>query len=31
MRYFALAMDRMLGPDIEGGLKNLKTLAEAAR
>ena len=31
MRYFALAMDRMLGPDFEGGLKNLKALAEAAR
>lgn len=31
MRYFALAMDRMLGPDFEGGLKNLKTLAEATR
>lgn len=28
MRYFALAMDRMLGPDFEGGLKNLKELAE---
>jgi len=27
-RYFALAMDRMLGPDFEGGLKNLKELAE---
>ncbi len=28
MRYFALLMDRMLGPDFEGGLKNLKALAE---
>lgn len=28
MHYFALMMDRMLGPDFEGGLKNLKTLAE---
>lgn len=28
MRYFALIMDRMLGPDFEGGLKNLKALAE---
>ena len=28
MRYFALVMDRMLGPDFEGGLKNLKELAE---
>ncbi len=28
MRYFALAMDRMLGPDFEGGLKNLKEMAE---
>ena len=31
MRYFVLAMDRMLGADFEGGLKNLKALAEAAR
>ena len=28
MRYFAVVMDRMLGPDFEGGLKNLKELAE---
>ncbi len=28
MRYFALVMDRMLGPDFEGGLKNLKEMAE---
>ena len=28
MRYFAVIMDRMLGPDFEGGLKNLKALAE---
>jgi len=27
-RYFAILMDRMLGPDFEGGLKNLKELAE---
>jgi Polyketide cyclase / dehydrase and lipid transport len=27
-RYFALMMDRMLGADFEGGLKNLKVLAE---
>lgn len=26
--YFALCMDRMVGPDFEAGLKNLKTLAE---
>ena len=28
MHYFAMLMDRMLGPDFEAGLKNLKTLAE---
>jgi uncharacterized protein YndB with AHSA1/START domain len=28
MRWLALAMDRMVGPDFEGGLANLKTLAE---
>ncbi len=28
MRYFALVMDRMLGPDFEGSLTNLKQLAE---
>jgi uncharacterized protein YndB with AHSA1/START domain len=28
MRWMALAMDRMVGPDFEGGLANLKTLAE---
>lgn len=28
MRYFALMMDRMVGPDFEGGLKNLKEIAE---
>ena len=28
MRYVALMMDRLVGPDIEGGLKNLKELAE---
>lgn len=28
MRYFAVNMDRLLGPDLEGGLKNLKALAE---
>ena len=28
MRYFALVMDRMLGPDFEAGLANLKQLAE---
>ena len=27
-RYVAIVMDRMLGPDFEGGLKNLKELAE---
>ncbi|HEX4858715.1 MAG TPA: SRPBCC family protein [Usitatibacteraceae bacterium] len=27
-RYFAALMDRMLGPDFEGGLANLKSLAE---
>ena len=26
--YFALCMDRMIGPDFEAGLKNLKALAE---
>lgn len=26
--YFALCMDRMIGPDFEAGLANLKTLAE---
>ena len=31
MRYFAIAMDRMIGPDFEGGLNNLKALAEATR
>lgn len=31
MRYFAVIMDRMLGPDLEGGLKNLKALAETPR
>ena len=28
MRYVAIIMDRLLGPDMEGGLKNLKELAE---
>jgi uncharacterized membrane protein len=28
MHYFALAMDRMIGPDFEAGLKNLKEIAE---
>lgn len=28
MRWMGLAMDRMVGPDFEGGLANLKTLAE---
>ena len=28
MRYFALVMDRMIGPDFEAGLKNLKEIAE---
>ena len=28
MRYFAALMDRMVGPDLEGGLANLKALAE---
>ena len=28
-RYFAVAMDRMIGPDFEGGLANLKRVAEA--
>ena len=28
MRYFALFMDRMIGPDFEAGLKNLKEIAE---
>ena len=27
-RYFAQAMDRLVGPDFETGLKNLKALAE---
>ena len=27
-RYFGLFMDRLVGPDFEGGLKNLKALAE---
>jgi carbon monoxide dehydrogenase subunit G len=27
-RYFALMMDRMVGPDFEAGLANLKSLAE---
>ena len=27
-RYFGLMMDRMVGPDFEGGLANLKALAE---
>ena len=27
-RYFGLMMDSMVGPDFEGGLKNLKALAE---
>lgn len=27
-RWFALAMDKMIGPDFEGGLANLKQLAE---
>ncbi len=27
-RYFGLMMDRMVGPDFEAGLKNLKALAE---
>jgi uncharacterized protein YndB with AHSA1/START domain len=27
-RYFALLMDRMVGPDFEAGLANLKTIAE---
>ena len=27
-RYFVLLMDRMMGPDFEAGLKNLKELAE---
>ena len=26
--YFAALMDRMVGPDFEGGLANLKALAE---
>ena len=29
-RWFGLFMDKMVGPDFEGGLKNLKKLAEAA-
>lgn len=28
-RWFALAMDRLVGPDFEGGLANLKRVAEA--
>ena len=28
MRYFAAFMDRLVGPDFEGGLANLKALAE---
>jgi hypothetical protein len=28
MRYFAIAMDRIQGPDFDGGLANLKQLAE---
>lgn len=28
MHYMALMMDRMLGPDFEGGLQNMKTLVE---
>ena len=28
MRYFALLMDRFIGPDFEAGLKNLKEIAE---
>jgi hypothetical protein len=27
-RWFALLMDKMLGPDFEGSLNNLKELAE---
>jgi hypothetical protein len=27
-RYFAQAMDRLVGPDFEAGLKNLKAIAE---
>jgi hypothetical protein len=27
-RYFGLFMDRLVGPDFEGGLKNLKTIVE---
>ena len=30
-RYFGLLMDRMVGPDFEGGLANLKALAEKVR
>jgi uncharacterized protein YndB with AHSA1/START domain len=30
MRWFGLLMDRLIGPDFEAGLKNLKKLAEAA-
>lgn len=30
-RYFGLALDRMVGPDYEKGLAQLKTLAEAAQ
>ena len=28
LHYFAIMMDRMVGPDFEGGLNNLKALAE---
>lgn len=31
MRYFAIAMDRIQGPDFDGGLTNLKQLAEKPR
>lgn len=30
-RWFGLFMDKMIGTDFEGGLKNLKKLAESAR
>jgi len=29
-RWFGLFMDKMVGPDFEAGLKNLKKLAEAS-
>jgi hypothetical protein len=29
-RWFGLFMDKLVGPDFEAGLKNLKKLAEAA-